>query len=672
MAIATSRARLAWTILATVAATVGCQNHQVVEPYVAKEQHAPPAEVIDQEPPGDDAVAEEREAGYRGVELPALADSARVLEVRPEMPKEIRVGSQYTYRIHVANTSSTLTLHDVRVQQKLPQGVQIESSTPAMQSGQSHSAGAGQSGQQNQAGQQNQQQQQNQTRTAAWKFDSLGPGETKTIEVTAFAEHQGEAQTCFTSSYQAANCVALRFVKPEIELTKRAPDKVNLCENFELVYQITNTGTAPTKELTLTDSLPDALRTTEGEQKVTFQVPALEAGESRKFTAHVTASKTGQFGSRAAVALEEGKKIRSNKPNIQIVAADLQIEAQGPEASYLDRPIDYTITVTNQGSAPAPATRLSFDPAGAAYVVYSGQPRRVQTAGQSSAAPPQPQPARQNKPEAEANVAVNEVAVAGQEDLGPLAWNLGTLRPGESKRVSVTLRGAEQGMLESRAVAVYACPLEKEGAKTRAATTVDTRIIALPALLVSVIDDQDPVPVGEELTYRVIIANEGQAADHNIKASVKLPVKLEFVKATGDSPADVKEGQLTFEPIESLAPGDRAEWKVRVKAKQAGEVRFPVQLTSDGSKEPILAEEPTRLFQPESPQAAQGQDQQAKEKQKTQKQEQAQKKEQGKEKGQTQKKNRDQQAQPPEPGSAGSDDHRGQSRDRQGQPPEPR
>jgi hypothetical protein len=58
----------------------------------------------------------------------------------------------------------------------------------------------------------------------------------------------------------------------------------------------------------------------------------------------------------------------------------------------------------------------------------------------------------------------------------------------------------------------------------------------------------------------------------------------------------VQDGIIATAPLASLAPKGVAVWRVVVKAKQPGDVRFKIQLSSDQFVKPINEEESTLLY----------------------------------------------------------------------------
>jgi uncharacterized repeat protein (TIGR01451 family) len=160
------------------------------------------------------------------------------------------------------------------------------------------------------------------------------------------------------------------------------------------------------------------------------------------------------------------------------------------------------------------------------------------------------------------------------------------------------LRFDEARTFDAEAIAQFACGTEtgREQVDLRAIATQQTELIALPDLMLAVVDNQGTVPQGEEVTYTIVVKNQGEAPDQNVQITAEMPAELEFVQA--DGPTDVKSDgqQLTFAPIETLEPNQRAVYKVTAKAAGEGEVLFRTQLSSQGMSRTATAEEPTQLF----------------------------------------------------------------------------
>ena len=74
-------------------------------------------------------------------------------------------------------------------------------------------------------------------------------------------------------------------------------------------------------------------------------------------------------------------------------------------------------------------------------------------------------------------------------------------------------------------------------------------------------------------------------------------IRCEFIEASGTTPVQAEGRKLTFEPVKTLEPNQKASWTVRVKANAVGDVRNEVELTSDYLTSPVPEQEPTRIIQ---------------------------------------------------------------------------
>ena len=548
-----------------------------------------------------------------------LPGSERMLELRVNAPQEVRVGDEYDYEIVVRNLTNNMVLHDVKIGQHSAAGFQIEKShklaagqtasadqdrtapkEPGATSSQSQNAGqpdsrkeggpasphhAGSSAQAKQG-------------TGEWTISKLEPGEMRRILVTATSDQEGATKTCIAvTSFTRALCLQTQFVKPEIELVKQAPKNVNICDAIRFEYFVKNTGSGPTGRFQIQDKLDEGLITASGSDSLEFPVENLQSGETKKFVAEIRATAAGDFSSRAIATQDNGRSTRSNSTLTQVRAAQLVVAINGPATEYYDRPATYTIRVTNRGDADAEATQLDFYAPASAQLMRTGDPslsvNRVSDSRGSESARGTARMGRNPANREKARETSQPQPPAGEP---AHSWDLAVLRPGQTQTVNVTLRSRKAGTFKPMAIATSACSTNTDQA-LRETAVMETEIISLPALLVAVVDQEDPVSVGGEVTYNIVVRNQGTAPDQNVKIMAKLPKGLEFVQASGSTEAVANGQELTFEPVRELPPGKRVNWNVRAKVKVEGDVLFQVNLTSNHQKQEVTSEEPTRLIQ---------------------------------------------------------------------------
>ena len=123
-----------------------------------------------------------------------------------------------------------------------------------------------------------------------------------------------------------------------------------------------------------------------------------------------------------------------------------------------------------------------------------------------------------------------------------------------------------------------------------------TRIAGIAAILLEVVDLEDPIEVGQQATYDIKVTNQGSAPGTNIRMVCTLPASQEFVSGTGATTLSAQVGTITMDPVPTLAPKEAASWRVRVKALTAADAHFKVELRSDQFEEPIHEDESTQQY----------------------------------------------------------------------------
>jgi uncharacterized repeat protein (TIGR01451 family) len=477
-----------------------------------------------------------------------------------------------------------------------------------------------------------------------WTIDKLRPGETRTIHITASSQQEGRQDNCLALvSYTPSICVPTEFVKPELEIAKQGPDQANICEMIQYEYFVKNTGSGAIEQFTIKDELAEGLQTADGKQQLEFQVDGgLDPGEVRKFVVDLRPMHSGEFSSRAIATSPTGEKTRSSEVMTRVVEPQLAMKVEGPDAVYLDRPATYTVRMTNHGDGVSEETRLSLKYPQILSLASASDPRQTdravqQPSGSTGSQNQQGQnqqskskqgedqedqnqqgqnPQNQNQQgqnqqsqnqqsqnqqgqnqEGQNQQGQNQQQSGRQQQMETLDWDIGQLAPGESRLVRVTFNTDESGnaTLQGRAVAICAEGDDRQTLST-AQDQAQTEIISLPALMLIVVDETDPVPTKDEVVYRVVVRNEGTAPDSNVRVSVRLPQELEFVEVSGQTKAQSKGNNIEFEAIKSLEPGAEATWRVRTRTTSEGDIAVTATLESEFLSRTVRAEEPTTIF----------------------------------------------------------------------------
>jgi uncharacterized repeat protein (TIGR01451 family) len=340
-------------------------------------------------------------------------------------------------------------------------------------------------------------------------------------------------------------------VKADLGIDKTAPEQVVLCDPIVYRIRVFNNGTGTAEGVTVRDQLPAGLETLKGVENVMWDVGDLGPGESKDLTVRVRARKTGQYASKAVASSTTGLRAESAAPVTQVRNPVLTLNKAAPDARYVGRNVTFMITVRNQGDAPAEDV-----------VLQDAVPDNAEFVSASS---------------------------GGKLSGKTVTWNLGTIRPDGMSKVSMTVKPNKIGDLRSVASASAYC--------TRTTGAASTRIEGIPAILLEVVDVEDPVEVGTNTTYAVTVTNQGSADGTGIRIVCTLPGEMDFVSADGPTDHDVRGKTVTFDPLGKLAPKDRSTYRITVKGVRPGDVRFQTTMMADQITKPVMETEATRVYE---------------------------------------------------------------------------
>ena len=124
-----------------------------------------------------------------------------------------------------------------------------------------------------------------------------------------------------------------------------------------------------------------------------------------------------------------------------------------------------------------------------------------------------------------------------------------------------------------------------------------TTVTAIPAVLMEVIDEDDPIEIGDRTTYAITVTNQGSADSTNISIVCVLEDNVRYVSSTGPTAGSIDQNTLTFASLASLSPKAKATWRVVVAAVRPGDVRFKATLNTDQLTRSVEETEATHLYE---------------------------------------------------------------------------
>ncbi len=384
-----------------------------------------------------------------------------------------------------------------------------------------------------------------------WRLGSLPAGQSKLIKLRARASSTGTMKACTEVTYRMPEvCLNINVERPALALTKTMPDQALQCDTIPVKLTVSNPGTSAACNVVIRDPLPEGLSTMDGKNVLSYDVGTLEPGQSREFTAQLRADDTGAYVNKAYATADGDLRADALAVTTNVVKPELAVTKTAPRMRYVGRPIEYTIGVINGPEIAAENVRLMDDiPANAKFVSASD---------------------------------------GGQLQNGQVVWNFGTLQPRQSRNVTLTLQADCPGTLTNIARVTASC------GEAQGQASVD--IQGIPAILLEVVDLDDPIEVGNRTVYEITVLNQGSKMDTNVLITAQLPEQLRFVSASGPTEAAAEGRTIRFRPLATLAPGAKAQWRVTAEAVGTGDVRFETTLETDMLTSPARETEPTRLY----------------------------------------------------------------------------
>ncbi len=386
-----------------------------------------------------------------------------------------------------------------------------------------------------------------------WELGTLASRQEKRIDIQLLPETKGDLACQATVTFTGASIARLRVREPKLALKVQAPDKVLMGDTVSISVTVNNPGDGTADQVKLRCQLPEGLDHPRG-KTVDFDLGSLGPNENRSVQLACLTKAAGEQ-KVDVIAVADGGLTARESANINVVMPQLDLVVNGPRLRYLDRHATYTFKVTNPGSAPASNVNITEQiPPGFKFLAASQ---------------------------------------GGRHDFSSrtVSWFIGDIGPAQSHEVSMEVVAVNTGEFKHVIVASAARGIHTEG-------NVVTRVEGLPALLMELVDLDDPVEVGADTAYEIRVTNTGSKTETNLQLICTVPEKMEFRGAIGAAGCRFRtQGKdVIFEPLPKLAPRADAIYRVNVRGVSPGDLRFRARITSDGLVEPVLKEESTKVY----------------------------------------------------------------------------
>ena len=382
-----------------------------------------------------------------------------------------------------------------------------------------------------------------------WRFPEMAPGESHPIKVFVKADKEGRIGSCATVTAEPRACGETLVGKPVLAITKTGPEMAQIGGDVTYTITVSNTGTALAREVVVTDTVPEGLSHTSGQRELSFQVGDLGPNQSKSIPVTMRADRRGRVCNPAVAVSSNAGRVNAEACTT-IVQPGLKIVKTTQDNQLLiNRTATYAIVVSNIGDVPLTDV----------VVTDTAAPETQITA-----------------------------ADGGTASGNSATWNLGQLAPGEQKQLSVKVVSARPGRFCDTATVATAQGL-------RESAEACSEWIGVTGVLVEVVDDPDPIQVGETTTFTVRVTNQGTTRDiENI--NVKSTFEEEMDPTTASSGGAVTGKTVAWPVVPRLAPKQSITYTVVGRAVKAGDHRMETQVTTGERTNPIVELESTTVY----------------------------------------------------------------------------
>lgn len=171
-----------------------------------------------------------------------------------------------------------------------------------------------------------------------------------------------------------------------------------------------------------------------------------------------------------------------------------------------------------------------------------------------------------------------------------LRWKIASLTPGAVRKYQFQCRMDSTGDHQF----AFEC---KGTAAGQTNVSLDTSVEAIADLVLSIVDPAAPAPVGEDVTYEIVIHNRGSKPALDVQAIAQFSTGIEPKQITGHA-GEVVTGQVLVEPIPRIEGGQEVRMTIIASAQTGGHHRFRTEVRSGDTV--LVAEEATHFLAPKT------------------------------------------------------------------------
>lgn len=383
-----------------------------------------------------------------------------------------------------------------------------------------------------------------------WIVKKLEPQDEARISLYLIPTAVGNAKSHARVDFHVASTSSFKVVEPKLKIAAEGSEKVLVGNQAVFNVIVKNPGSGRTTGVRMKAFLPDALEAIAAGNE--YDLGTLNPGEARSIRVLARVKSIGLHKVKFVAIADDNLRDEVTK-EVTGLQAKLGVAITGPKFRYLARPATYKVRVVNNGNATARNVNLHVRVPRAFAYLSGGDKGRFDASTKT----------------------VN--------------WFVGTLGVGKQATAEFQLKAVNRGNF----------PLLAEATGDRGLKANDkhvTRVDGIAAILLEVVDVDDPVEVGAITYYEILVTNQGTEFARNIKIAAKVPDGVQILDSKGPSDGKIAGNTITFAPLAKLAPRADAIYRVKVRMMKAGDLRVEATAMADSLEAPVKELESTKVY----------------------------------------------------------------------------
>ncbi len=385
--------------------------------------------------------------------------------------------------------------------------------------------------------------------TIKWQLYELAPGAAQTLTLKLIPRSGRALQLGVAWDHAAVSSEAtVQVEEPKLHMEITGPAEVLFGKSQRYTLTLSNPGTGDADEVSIELTPPGG----DPASPVRHKVGSLAAGGTKSIELELTAREAGDLKMFAVAHAAGDLRIETVK-TVLCRKADLAVDWRGPDKNFAGAVATYYLRVRNPGTAQADQVAVELNlPAGAELV----------------------------------DASAGHAWDAGRRVVG---WKPGSLAPNEERFMQFRCKLTQPGVNQLEAVAQTA------SGDLSDVKNLPVTIEALADLKLVVSDPQGVIPVGDEATYEIKVQNRGLTAARGVNVTAMFSEGIDPINVEGGQ-HEIRDGRVSFRPIDTLPAGAEAVLRIHAKATAAGTHVFRAEVNCDDLDTKLAAEETTRFF----------------------------------------------------------------------------